>query len=100
MRHSTYQSIKGVMTMAETKEKNQNGASASATTPVTDTPIMINESTAQILGQVFVLQQDTGYENESKFNRAFVFDAVNAQAKAFCSRIVGQYDSAINKLSL
>lgn len=59
--------------------------------------LIVNEATTALLGRAFAMQDN--FENESKFNRAFILDAVRAHTKAECSRILAAWDSAIAKTS-
>lgn len=57
--------------------------------------LIVNDATIHLLDQAFTMQDN--FENESKFNRAFVLDAVRAHVKAECSRILASWDAAIAK---
>lgn len=58
--------------------------------------LIVNEEVLTMLASAFDLQDD--YENQSKFIRAFVFDAVNGQLKVFCSKKIQDWERAIHKL--
>jgi hypothetical protein len=89
-----------------------------ATTPVTQNPavssdkklreikvslekdqeaLIVNDATTALLDKAFVMQDN--FDNESKFRRAFVLDAVRAHVKSECSRISTAWDAAIAKTS-
>jgi hypothetical protein len=59
--------------------------------------LIVNDATTALLDKAFVMQDN--YDNESKFRRAFVLDAVRAHVKAECSRIITAWDAAIAKTS-
>lgn len=59
--------------------------------------LIVNDATTALLGKTFIMQDN--FENESKYQRAFVLDAVRAHAKAECSRLIAAWDSAIAKTS-
>lgn len=59
--------------------------------------LIVNESTIALLDKGFAMQDN--FENESKYRRAFVLDAVRSHVKAECSRLIAAWDSAIAKTS-
>ena len=59
--------------------------------------LIVNDSTTALLDKAFVMQDN--FDNESKFRRAFTYDAVRAHVKAECNRIIAAWDAAIAKTS-
>lgn len=59
--------------------------------------LIVNDATTALLDKAFAMQDN--FENESKFRRAFVLDAVRSHIKAECSRLIAAWDSAIAKQS-
>lgn len=59
--------------------------------------LIVNDSTTALLDKAFVMQDN--FDNESKFRRAFTYDAIRAHVKAECSRIITAWDAAISKTS-
>jgi hypothetical protein len=90
--------------MSDTKTAN-NGASSKiedvheikVTLAKDQEALIVNDATISLLDRAFVMQDN--FENESKFRRAFVLDAVRSHVKAECSRLIAAWDSAIAKTS-
>lgn len=57
--------------------------------------LIVNDATTALLDKSFVMQDN--FENESKYRRAFVLDAVRSHIKAECSRLIAAWDAAIAK---